>query len=530
MMLAHQCSARASFVSLVALLLTLFLLTANRLHNGPEPAFSHLKGDWVNVDDQQSLLVAEKPDNFCGQDFEFLRQGGLDLTKSIVYSRRCIRPVHGNVDRDAVTNISTPLITSKTTLNLTVDCTAVEAPPCEPLTLHVPPNYPQEQYPHLLFGVASSHDRLRESLLVFAHWLSGTGAQLVAVVSDADQGSDANIDLRSLEAEYRQHNITATFIAPRQKTAIPRKDTPADAGPSSPAPVEQLHFLLIRDMLDRATPETQWLGVLDDDTFFPALHPLSAALAKHDHTAPTWLGALADNFVSLRMWGYMAYGGAGTFLSVPLARQLAPHLERCIRETTVVSGDGMLRDCVYAHTTTKLTVVAGLYQHDIRGDPAGFFESGRRALSVHHWKSWYTAPVAAMAAVTRVCGDCFLQRWRFGHDTLLANGYSITTYRDGLLGGDGGIDLGRVEGTWQEPDGKFDFVYAPFRPRLSEQEKKSYRLVAVDGGEPNRKGEKGVFRQVYVHRAPRKEEGSSKGEVETEGMMDEVVELIWEGS
>ncbi|KAK3307435.1 glycosyltransferase family 31 protein [Chaetomium strumarium] len=519
MMLAHQCSGRASFVFLVALLLILFLLTANRLHNGPSPAFPRLRGQWISVDDQQSL-IAEKPDNFCGRDFNLLRQGDLALTKSIVYSRRCIRPVHGNVDRAAVTNISTPLITSKTTLSLTAECATVEAPPCEPLTLHVPPNYPQEQYPHLIFGVASSHDRLSESLPVFAHWLSGTGAQLVAVVSDADQ-VDSKFDLQSLEAEYRQHNIAATFIAPTQTVAIPRKDTTTDATPSSPAPVEQLHFLLIRDMLDRATPETHWLGVLDDDTFFPALHPLSAALREHDHTAPTWLGALADNFVSLRIWGYMAYGGAGTFLSVPLARQLAPHLESCIRETTVVSGDGMLRDCIYAYTTTKLTVVEGLYQHDIRGDAAGFFESGRRALSIHHWKSWYRAPVAQMAAVTRVCGDCFLQRWRFGSGTLLANGYSITTYRDGLLDS---IDLGRVEGTWQEPDGKFDFVYGPFRPRLSEQEKKSYRLVAVDG--EAQKGE--TFRQVYVHRAPRKE-GSKGEDVETEGMMDEVVELIWEG-
>ncbi|KAK4241216.1 glycosyltransferase [Achaetomium macrosporum] len=528
MMLTHQCSGRASFAFLVALLLVLFLLTANRLHNGPSAAFSRLKGDWISVDgeehhDGQQSLSAEKTNNFCSQDFEFLRQGDLGLTDNIVYSRRCIRAVHGNVDRDVVTNISTPLITSKTTLSLTAECTTVEAPPCERLTLHVPPNYPQEQYRHLIFGVASSHDRLKESLPVFAHWLSGTGAQLVAVVSDADR-TDATFDLPSLEAEYRQHDVAATIIPPTQKVAIPRKDTPLDATPSAPSPVEQLHFLLIRDMLDRATPETQWLGVLDDDTFFPALHPLSAALRQHDHTIPTWLGALADNFVSIKIWGYMAYGGAGTFLSVPLARQLAPHLESCIRETTVVSGDGMLRDCVYAHTTTKLTLVDGLYQHDIRGDPAGFFESGRRALSIHHWKSWYRAPVAQMAAVTRVCGDCFLQRWRFGNDTLLANGYSITTYRDGLLDK---IDLSRVEGTWQEPDGKFDFVYGPFRPRLSEADKKSYRLVAVDG--EARKG--GRFRQVYVHRAPRKDSGGSSKEEEEaeEGRMDEVVELIWEG-
>ncbi|KAK4151045.1 glycosyltransferase [Chaetomidium leptoderma] len=533
MMLTHQCSARAYLFVLVAILLAAFLWTANRLHGSPAAAFSHLT-DALTDNPSASQQNPQPPPSagtpnivldssekstsgFCGHDWEFLRRKELRLSDNIVYTRRCIKPVHGNVDRDAIANVTSPLLTGSTNLNLKADCPQSSPPPCEPLSLEVPPAYPahHDQYHHLLFGVASSYERLQESLPVFAHWLSGTGAQLVVVVSDADNQHHKH-DLPALEALYRQYNIAATMMAPKLKQSLPRVGMTADTKLSSPAAVEQLHFLLIRDMLEMATPQTQWLGVLDDDTFFPALHPLSLTLRQHDHMRPRWLGVLADNWVSIKSWGFMAYGGAGTFLSVPLAKQLDPLLERCILETAIPSGDGMLKDCIHTHSTTKLTLVDGLYQHDIRGDASGFFESGRRVLSLHHWKSWYRAPVDKMAAITAVCGDCFLQRWRFGGDTLLANGYSISVYRDGL----DALDLDRIEGTFDEVDDRYDFVYAPFRPRLAPDEKKSYRLVAVDDGAAEKGGQQ-QFRQVYVHRASRED----RPRVEA---VDEVVELVWE--
>ncbi|KAL2256257.1 hypothetical protein VTK26DRAFT_1926 [Humicola hyalothermophila] len=569
-MLTQPCCPRASVLLLVAVLFGIFFITASRLNNTVPVNFSRLAEDWtaaLGKGQSHHGQAAQEPlgtgtpgkdgDRFCSQEMELLRRPDLGLTDNIVYTRRCVRPIRGKVDRDEVANITSPLISSTTTLDLKADCSAVEPPPCEPLLLRVPPAYPRRQYPHLLFGVASTYERIKDSLPVFAHWIAGTGAQLVVVISDADIPASNNNnlpDLGALEAEYRAHGIQATLVPPTFKSPIPRKgEDPSSSSSSSsssshnpppgPAPVEQLHFLLIRDMLAHATPQTTWLGVLDDDTFFPSLYPLDQALSRHDHTRPAWLGALADNFVSISMWGYMAFGGAGVFLSVPLARELDPHLESCVRETTVPSGDGMLRDCVYAHTTTKLTLLEGLYQHDIRGDPSGLFESGRHPLlSMHHWKSWYRAPVAAMAGVVRVCGDCFLQRWRFAGDTLLANGYSVTVYRDGL----DGVDLGRVEATFRESEehggagGRFGFVYGPFRERLGEKRKKSYRLAAVDGvpGQPGTSGggtmgavmgmvgkgdKEGPFRQVYVHRAARGDEEEEKGKA-----MDEVVELVWE--
>lgn len=557
MMLARTCSPRASLVGWVAFVLALLLLTASRLNNGSSAVFSRLAHDWKKSvldkggDSSQRPFVAGEPHDatsppetperqgskFCARDLELLRSGlDLTLTENIVYTRRCVKPLRGKTDRDAVANISSPLFSDTAVINLAADCSAVETPPCEPLTLHVPPAYPDGEYRHLLFGVASTYQRLKDAIPVFAHWLSGTGAQLIAVVSDADDlGSGGSATrLAALEEEYRSWDMLVRIVPPKLKERLPHKDDDEKekAKTGGPAPVEQLHFMLIRDMLEVATSETQWLGVIDDDTFFPSLYPLARELQRHDHTRPAWLGALADNFVSIKIWGIMAFGGAGTFLSVPLARELEPQLEECVRESTVRTGDGLLRDCVYGRTTTKLTLVPGLLQHDIRGDPSGLFESGGRPLpgpmlSLHHWKSWYKAPVDRMAAVARLCGECFLQRWRFADDALLANGYSVSVYRPpGLLDA---LDLDRVEATFagadRPDDRRFDFFYGPFRRRLGPDQKKSYRLEAVAGGPPWGGGRgadgSGPLRQVYVHRARRDREGD-------DAIMDEVIELVWE--
>lgn len=420
MMVVYPCSPRVFLVP-VALLLTVSLLTVFRSNYGlpsPRSSFPHLaslgrgRGN-VPVKEPPAADTASKTTATCSaHDLDHLRQPELGLTKTILYTRRCIKPIRsGDLDRDAVANISTPLITGTIRLNPTAaDCPAIELPACEPISLHVPPTYPEQQHRHLLFGVASRYERLNESLPVFAHWLAGTGARLVAVAADAELPY-TNFDLAALEAAYRRAGIDARIIPPSLKTGVPRKtkSNQHEARPGRPPPIEQLHLMLIRDLLDadadeagwrgtsEGSTETRWLGVLDDDTFFPSLYPLARELARHDHARPALLGQLADSLASVRRYGVMAYGGAGVFVSVPLARRLAPRLEDCIRESesnegrggTAGGGDVMLRDCVRRYTAVSLTLVEGLHQLDIRGDPSGFFESGRRVLSLHHWCVFY---------------------------------------------------------------------------------------------------------------------------------------------
>ncbi|KAK3321941.1 glycosyltransferase family 31 protein [Apodospora peruviana] len=474
--------------------LCIILLTASRLNGPSVPKAIFRVGKHHSHDAARNR--PKLPPGQCSPDIEFLRRLELQLTENIVYTRRCIKPIRGKFDRDVLTNISHPLVRpdNRTTVNLT-SCAHAALPPCEPLSLKVPMPYPQRQYKHLLFGVATNYERMQNSLESFAHWLAGTGAQLYGTIIDANQNKKLN--LSALEELYRQEGIVATFRPP-----------PVTA---QPIPVEHHHFMLIRELLNISSDETKWLGIVDDDTFFPSLYDMDEELKRYDSRKPVWLGALSDDFDSVKLWGFMAFGGAGTFLSAPLARQIEPHAESCLSSAPAQTGDGILKHCIYTHTRTKLTVVDGLHQHDLRGDVSGLFESGVRPLSIHHWKSWYREPIPKMASVTAVCGDCFLQRWQFGNDTLFANGYSITFYPEG--NGLRDIDLSRIEGTFRPQGNEYDFSYGPLRPALQpETQKKSYKLVDVDVTH---------FRQIYVHR-------KSDAWQADEGAMDEVIELVWE--
>lgn len=121
-------------------------------------------------------------------------------------------------------------------------------------------------------------------------------------------------------------------------------------------------------------------------------------------------------------------------------------------------------------------------------------------MSLHHYKSWYNLAIEKMHAVADVCGECFLQRWKF-QDTVLSNGYSIAKYIADISD----EDLERMEGTWGHPNAEFDFSMGPLRERLGEAEKETARFVDA-------KIRQGQLIQTYIRR--------------TDGK-DEVFELVW---
>lgn len=446
----------------------------------------------------------------------YLKDSG--FSTNITYSRRCIKPVFSdNVDRDIVTNVTAALITNTTTVSLTGDC--IERLPCDAVELLVPKPDPQSQgqYTHLIFGVATTYGRLRESKSTFAHWLSDSGATLIGLIVD-DPRKLLALDFAALEGEYAALGMNLRLVT---------KHDPAHS-------TEQSHMMLIDDMLtyaDTATPVAaaaaqtldlddtpHYLGILDDDTFFPSLHALSTALAQHNHTRPQYLGQLTENAGLLPQGILGAFGGAGVFLSLALAREIHPYLDACRSDR---GGDMQIMECIHAHSRARLTRIEGLHQCDIVGDSAGFYESGRRVLSMHHWKSWNHLPPTEMAAITKVCGGCFLARFVFGSmegdnlpgeavTAVLNNGYSINVYSAGVAL----PDLSFTEQTWdnwdRDPWKEFEWSLGPLRHRVGKDKKKSYHLMKAVPGE------NGELTQVYVHRG---------GE---EGRDDEVIELVWQ--
>ncbi|RDW60410.1 glycosyltransferase family 31 protein [Aspergillus mulundensis] len=364
------------------------------------------------------------------------------------------------------------------------DCTtsiAIQAPPAEP----------KPDASHLIFGVATSLEKLEESLDAFAHWAGNTSAHIIAVVEQGGSSIRSRIQQRADDLNLR---LTIT------QTEDDRLDR---------------YFSLIRVLYQHHEPSsseattstttkpTQWAVLIDDDTFFPSMRNLITRLATYDATVPQYIGAMTEDLAHLSGSGYMAYGGAGIFLSIPLLQDLQHHFETC--QSLKDKGDRMLASCIYAHTTAKFTWERGLYQLDLHGDASGFFESGRRLpLSVHHWKSWFNADMVAMGKVARICGDeCLLRRFYLAKskDWFLVNGYSVI--QDKTLWN----EPRPMEQTWQKSkykgDDPFAYSLGPLRRKDDDKVSFSLRDAFVVDMAPEGKMGTGTeeVRQIYVFNA-----------------------------
>ncbi|KAG5917087.1 hypothetical protein E4U42_007391 [Claviceps africana] len=445
----------------------------------------------------------------CRSDLDYLRRPEYHLSRHIIYQKRCVRAVRSAANsRDVVDSKPEPLIDPEASrvLDLKSACNGSlpAESPCEPIALSVPVPFPQRDHSEFLFGVASSAERLEKSIPQFKHWLQGTGARLLAVVMDPDLPDRR---MAELTAHFTQSGILFTGTRPRD----------ASIG------VNEQHFVAVRDLLQHAGPGIKWGVIIDDDTFFPSLFPVAQVFDKLDASVPAYVGGLSENKVAVGFHGHMAYGGGGVFLSVPLLKLLEPHVESCLGESRIREGDGMLSYCVKEKTGTNFTEVQGLHQLDFGPDVRGFYESGQWPLSLHHWKTWHQAPVDKIAKVAEVCGGCLFQRWRFGSDTVLANGYSITTYKQGTAD----LQLDRMESTFVDSGKGDDWAWSlgPMRDRIPEEEKKSYLLIDAEFVDDH-------LRQVYVRRAPPpppppESAGGGTPIVENESK-DEVIELWWD--
>ncbi|KAF7547429.1 hypothetical protein G7046_g9012 [Stylonectria norvegica] len=436
-------------------------------------------------------MKTQKPASLNGRLHGLARYG---LNDKILLTRRCITPSWSpTIDRDTVANIPDDLlITTPTFVDISkYDQKSISSIPCEPLRLKVPLPFPNAEYPEFLFGVATTHQRLNESLEAWSHWLSRSKAKVVVVVTDK-QYVDDDPERTQMESLMAHHGIDMTLTSRH--------------GNNSDRALQQ--FFLLRDLAQNIEPSTRWIGIVDDDTFFPSLWPVRQILDKFDSSELLYLGALSEDFSAVKKWGVMGYGGAGIFLSVPLLLELDPWVDVCVQNTDATQGDVLLNECIKRHTRARLTIIPRLYQEDIMGDVTGFYEGGLNPLSLHHWKSWHHLPVADMARVGDVCGDCFLQRWRFGN-TVLTNGFSVSIYEEGVLDD---VKFEHTEGTWDHADdgtGRWDFSLGLLREKIDERFRKRMKLVGAEWLDSK------TLRQIYVSRGNWREQPNKADETTT---------------
>ena len=426
----------------------------------------------------------------------------LDLTPGVQYAKRCItaRAVDDYKPRSIV-HLEQRLLTGFQDVALDQLCEeqpVIQAEIEDCITI----DYPVFKPPHdigtsaLLLGASTTLERLNDSLPQMARWLANKTTSLVVIIKDSG-------DFPNFEAV--QEKADALGI---DATLLPNLD------PSEEDRHAQRHFNVLHALYINQTPANKWFGIIDDDTFFPSLPALLDALRPYDPNMPYYIGALSEDWHGVAHFGYMAYGGAGMFLSRPLLETLHANFDAC--KTAGYEGDILYRDCIYSVTSppVQLTQLPGLHQLDFFGDVSGWYEAGiKPVLSLHHYNGWHNYPVQYGHLITDICGtSCFLQRYRFADDVVLTNGYSLVKYPRGLQN----IDFNRVEGTFLHEKGQFDFSLGSFRPALGEKDKVSWRLeYAVK--------DDGMARQFYVRRAERDEKGKL---VDREGR-DSVIEVEW---
>lgn len=411
-------------------------------------------------------------------------------TAEFSYARRTIRTKFYEGERPDLTRINETLFGAPHVLEKT-NLTTIEIDALQELTLHVPRS-PNVDLTCMSFGMATDTSRLKQSMPQVMHWLNNTDAQLHVLAPPS------NDDL-AVEREIRATGLNLT-ITTNELTFAKR------------------YFSILKTLYDYRTPSTKWLVYMDDDTFLPSLPYLIAHFQKYyDHTEEMMVAAISDNINQVKNFGLIPFGGGGIFVSVPLAESLLQPavFAKCL-DTGRDQGDQIVNDCLNNYSKVRPTWDLGLNQMDINGDVSGYFESGRRMLTMHHWKTWFNVDVPGIANVSAACGnECILQRWQFDDNIVLSNGYSIQEYPNGIEGEEGvqegeGVDLNAVERTWGGENEQWKHHIGPLREPLKSESKRQYRMVETVPDESGR-----GIRQVYVEVA------------DEDKKMDRVVELLW---
>ncbi|KAK3678184.1 hypothetical protein LTR78_002280 [Recurvomyces mirabilis] len=393
--------------------------------------FPESGSQWRALDHSTVSLPAPVDDVLADEDI----LKALKLSSGFDFRRRCFN----GITRTSLASVPQSLFEVPPSRGLSTDDSL---PPCQDMVhLDVPDWSPKTivDTSALFFGMATTLARIDASLPAISRWLSHSGSPLVVLLvdqADLDYERDTIIRVRGEAADSGIEMIFEPYKGESKNT-------------------EGLKNFALAEVLEaHRRPETQWFGIIDDDTFFIALPQMVKALKPYDPAKEWYIGALTEGLFRIAQEGFKAWGGAGFFVSAPLMEKLARNSNRCYKLDQGF-GDLLWRDCILEVTspTVKLTQLDGLNQIDVWGDISGWYESGwAPLLSVHHWKSWHFHPIPLAHSVADVAGpDTFLQRYQFDDSIVMTNGFSISAYPHGLP------DLNRTELTfWEEVNRKGD--------------------------------------------------------------------------
>ncbi|KAK4446532.1 glycosyltransferase [Podospora aff. communis PSN243] len=432
----------------------------------------------------------------CDYNMGHLRkwQKKYGLEGTFEYSKRYVRVSRQDIPRRSMTKLQQSFLPEKLrTVNVS---RTYKSEPCpEPLIVPVSKSpFPSTaNLSEFMFGISTIYNRFNDPntspVSDWTYWLTNgkgdsNGGKLLLMLADAsveelgdaaDQLAEAGIDADVYRSDGR-------------------------------LPMAVRYLALVPTMYKhRERRRKKWLVTADDDTFFLSPHRLGQTMRQYDAQQPMYIGTFSEDVNNIDRHGPQAFGGAGVFLSVPTAQQITEDFDLCksdqkVREANSgwgAQGDILLRRCITDNSETQLTLLNDLWQLDMYGDPSGFYESGRIALSLHHYRGggWHIAHPRHYTKVARICGeDCTLQRFQTADDFILSNGFSVAYYPEGI-----DFDTNQVERTFSPaPEDKgwnFDFTFGPQRPSLH----KTGRKISWDLQEAIVERD-GSISQIYVRK------------------------------
>lgn len=456
----------------------------------------------------------------CGADTAHLRliTERHNLGDQLDYYKRYIRFTRQPIERKSYTNIQQKLIPGGLRAIDLNNATTHE--PCG-VPLEVPvtksPFPSTADLSDYMFAISTTYDRLADPaqnmIKEWAYWLTDSngrsnGGKLLLLVMGA---TDVQLDAFT--------------------NRLARAGIDADVSHSDQRLEMAVRYLNLVATLYRhkESSNKKWLVLCDDDTFFPSPVGLTNWMRKYNTARPMYVGTLSEDALAVQRHGSQAFGGAGVFITLPLARAISRIISTCKTDEKIQEsdsgygpqGDILLRKCIYENTSVRLTQLHHLWQLDLFGDAGGFYESGTRPLSVHHYRhSWHTAYPGHASKVAHTCGeDCTFQRFVTADGFVVSNGYSVAQYPEGI-----DFDLEQLEATWagsNDPNlgWRFDLMLGPQRLSLHRTGRKlAWEMVEA------RNGADGSVTQVYIRR---KDDDRWKYEGEPMRETDGVIELVW---
>ncbi|KAK3306167.1 glycosyltransferase family 31 protein [Chaetomium strumarium] len=441
------------------------------------------------------------------------------LQDTFEYAKRYIQVTRQDIPRKSVTKLDQDfLVDAVKVVDVNKQYQGEQCP--EPLLIPVTksPLPSTANASDFMFGVSTTYKRFTDPrtspINEWSYWLTDSkgnsnGGKLVLMLLDAsdDELADAHNKLAKIGIDVDVYRSDPSLIMAVRYLAL--------------APQMYNH----PDRINK-----KWLVVCDDDTFFPSFHALSDKLAEYDHEYPMYIGTFSEDVNNIQRHGSQAFGGAGVFLSVPMAKIITERYETCKTEEKIQEantgwgpqGDILLRKCIYENSEVKLTLLNDLWQLDLFGDPSGFYESGIKPLSLHHYRGgiWHIAHPWHYTKVAHVCGeDCTLQRFQTADNFIISNGFSVAYYPNGI-----DFDLGQFEATFHPaPENKgwnLDFRMGPQRPSLH----KTGRKISWDLQDAT-VNEDGSVSQIYVckHDDWRWKNPDGTPMIDLDG----IIELVW---